>query len=125
MKKLAVAACSLAFAAATAAPITARADTLVGTFSTGTLLDDGGCATLTINRGIGAGFTSANVQMSGYDLQYTSSDHHMTRARAQISNVVYNRTTGNVSFTVNTCFHDVNLDDDYRWSVSFTIVGNR
>lgn len=125
MRKLAAAACSLAFAAATAAPITAKADTVVGTFSTGTLLDDGGCATASFNRGIGTGFVSANVQMSGYDLQYTDSDHHMTRARAQISNVFYNRATGNVSFTVNTCFHDVNLDDDYRWSVQFTIVGNR
>jgi hypothetical protein len=123
MTKIATAACVLALSAIAAAP--AKADTLIGTFTTGSQLDDGGCATTTFSRGIGTGFTSANVQISGWDLRYTDSDHHITRARAEISNVVYNSATGNVSFTANTCFHDVNLDDDYRWQISFTIVAQR
>lgn len=125
MSKLIATACTLALAAVTAAPLTAKADTLLGTFSTGTILDEGGCSTLSFSRGIGTGFASANVQVSGWDLKYTNSDHHMTRARVDVSNVSYNRSTGNVSFTVNTCFHDDNLDDDYNWQLSYTIVGQR
>lgn len=126
MTKLIATACAFALAAVSAgAPHTAKADTLVGTFSTGSHLDDGGCASLSFSRGIGTGFVSANVQISGWDLKYTSSDHHITRARVDVSGVSYNRTTGNVAFTVNTCFHDSNLDDDYTWQVSYTIVGQR
>lgn len=100
----------------------ANADRLKGTFSTGRHLDGGGCFSQSFNRGVGTGYISANVQLSGWSLDYYSSDHHIDHAKVQISGVVYNRDTGNVSFTVQGCYDDKNDDDDFYWEVWYTIL---
>jgi hypothetical protein len=106
-------------------PMTGHASTLIGTYSTGTHWDSGGCFGQWFNRGIGPGYRAANVQLTGHDMRYTSSDHHITRSAMRITNVSYNSTTGNVSFKVSGCFHDKNPTDDIYWQAYYTIVGDK
>ena len=103
-------------------PMTAQADNVIGTYSTGSFLDTGGCFSRTFNRGIGTGYRSANVQLSGWSLQYVYSDHHIRNASVYITGVYYNQFTGNLSFTVSGCYYDQNADDDFYWSVNYTVV---
>jgi hypothetical protein len=100
----------------------ANADRIKGSYSTGQHLDGGGCFSQSFSRGIGTGYVSANVQLSGWDLNYKSSDHHIDRVKVRISGVSYNSSTGNVSFTVSGCYDDKNDDDDYYWEVWYTIL---
>lgn len=102
-------------------PLSSSADVLIGSFNTGTSFDGGGCFSRTFNRGIGVGYRSANVQLSGWSLQYVSSDHHIRRASVRITGVNYNRFTGNVAFTVSGCYYDQNADDDFYWNADYTI----
>jgi hypothetical protein len=107
-------------------PMTASADQLIGSFVTSTFLSPGGCSSAVINRGIGAGFRSANVQLTGFSMQYTGGGLTTARAQnreaAEIRNVTYSPATGNVSFTVMTCHHDDNRDDDFNWFIRYTVL---
>lgn len=114
---------AVVIAMAALGPMSAQADTLIGTFDTGRIFNSGGCFDRTFNRGIGRGFRTANVQLAGWDLTYRSKDHHITRATVRISNVDYRSSTGNVSFRVTGCYHDKNRDDDFDWQVWYTVLG--
>ena len=72
--------------------------------------------------GIGPGYRAVNVQLSGWSLQYASEDHHIRTAAVRISNVQYNASTGNVTFTISGTYRDKNGDDDFNWAVYYTIL---
>jgi hypothetical protein len=105
-------------------PIAGHASTLIGLYDTGRHFDSGGCFGKWFNRGIGAGYRAANVQLAGHDMYYESSDHHIRRSKMRISHVGYNRSTGNVSFYVSGCFHDKNPTDNIYWRAFYTIVAD-
>ncbi len=106
-------------------PLTGQASTLLGTYSTGSNFDSGGCFGRWFNRGIGINYRAANVQLAGHDMRYASSDHNITRSSMRITHVSYNSTTGNVSFYVSGCFHDKNPSDDIYWQAYYTIVADQ
>jgi hypothetical protein len=106
-------------------PMTSHASTFITTFNTGTFFEDGGCFSRIFNRRIGSGFRAANVQLSGFDMSYTSGDHHIRRSSMKIARVAYDPISGNVAFTVSGCFHDKNGDDDFTWSADISIVGDQ
>ncbi|MCZ6594466.1 MAG: hypothetical protein O6943_06065 [Bacteroidetes bacterium] len=60
--------------------------------------------------------------MSGWDLNFANKDHHIDRIKVRISNVRYNETTGEVTFTVSGFYRDKNGDDDFEWEVWYTIL---
>jgi ABC-type transport system substrate-binding protein len=91
-------------------------------FTEATLLDDGGCASTTFNRGIGAGFNSVAVALQGFSSTYVSSDHNMRRESARITGTSYNRITGNLAVSFEVCHHDQNSDDDFNWFVRYLVV---
>jgi hypothetical protein len=107
-------------------PMAGHASTLIGDhYSTGVHFDSGGCFGKWFSRGIGPGYKDANVQLAGHDMWYESSDHHIKRSSMRISNVSYNRGTGNVSFFVSGCFHDKNPTDNIYWNAFYTIVADQ
>lgn len=91
-------------------------------FEEASRLDDGGCATATFNRGIGAGFNAVAVALQGFSATYTSTDHHIRRESARITGFSYNRTTGNLAVSFEVCHHDQNSDDDFTWFVRYTVL---
>jgi hypothetical protein len=72
--------------------------------------------------GIGPGYRAVNVQLAGWSLRYASDDHHLRTASVRISNVQYNASTGNVTFTISGAYRDKNGDDDFVWAVDYTIL---
>ena len=72
--------------------------------------------------GIGTGFRTVNVQLSGWSLRYASDDHNIKTVSVRISNVQYNAATGNVSFLISGAYRDTNGDDDFVWDVQYTIL---
>lgn len=91
------------------------------TNQTGPTFDSGGSFSKTISHGMGAGYADANVQISGWDLNFVHSDHHIDRVKLFITNKYYNRTTGYVTFTIQGAYQDKNYDDDFYWNVQYTI----
>jgi hypothetical protein len=73
--------------------------------------------------GIGTGFRCVNVQLAGWDLDFTNQDHHVDRIQVRIRNVSYNSSSGEVRFNVTGYYRDKNGDDDYHWEVWYTILG--
>lgn len=90
--------------------------------STGVHDDFGNSFSETFNFGIGPGFDCVNVQLAGWDLNFTSKDHHIDRVKVRINDVDYDETSGNVAFTVSGFYRDKNGDDDFQWEVWFTIL---
>ena len=72
--------------------------------------------------GIGVGYRAVNVQLTGWSLSYASGDHHIKTAAVRISNVQYNPSTGNLTFTITGAYRDANGDDDFNWAVYYTIL---
>lgn len=103
-------------------PLIANADHLKGTFYTGYFNDSGGSFTRSFNQYVGTGYMSANVQLSGWALDFDSGDHHIDRCQVLISDVTYNKNTGVVSFTVKGAYDDKNDDDNYVWRAWYTIL---
>ena len=95
---------------------------MVRTGTTGLHQDFGNSFSETFRVGLGPGFRCVNVQLSGWDLNFTHKDHHIDRIQVRISNVTYNATTGEVSFTVSGFYRDKNGDDDFEWEVWYTIL---
>ena len=90
--------------------------------TTGSHQDFGNSFSETFRAGIGPGFDCVNVQLAGWDLNFTKKDHHIDRIRVRIHNVNYDPGTGEVSFTVSGHYRDKNGDDDFEWEVWFTIL---
>lgn len=95
---------------------------LVREGTTGLHDDFGNAFSENFNLGIGPGFDCINVQLSGWDLNFSSKDHHIDRVRVQITNVGYDAVSGNVSFTASGHYRDKNGDDDFQWEVWYTIL---
>jgi hypothetical protein len=87
----------------------------------------GGTFSMPANFGIGTGYRAVNVQLAGWSLRYANVngadvDHHIQKGSVRISNVQYNASTGNVSFTISGAYRDKNGDDDFTWTVYYTIL---
>jgi len=100
----------------------ALAQCLIQEGTTGEHDDFGNSFSETFNIGIGPGFECVNVQLSGWDLDFRSKDHHIDHIQVRISNIAYDGTTGNVSFRVSGFYRDKNGDDDFTWQVWWTIL---
>ena len=72
--------------------------------------------------GISTGFTCVNVQLSGWNLDFTSKDHHIDSVSVRISEIDYDKMNGDVTFLVNGTYRDKNKDDDFRWEVWYTVL---
>lgn len=59
--------------------------------STGLIFDSGHKFSHEENRGIGLGFHCVNVQLSGWDLDFASKDHHIDHIAVQIRDVDYTK----------------------------------
>jgi len=90
--------------------------------TTGLHQDFGNDFSETFRVGIGPGFRCVNVQLSGWYLDFASKDHHIDTIQVRISDVAYNATTGEVTFTVRGYYRDKNGDDDFTWEVWYTIL---
>jgi len=95
---------------------------LVRDGTTGQHEDFGNAFSETFRAGIGPGFRCVNVQLSGWNLDFESADHHIDTIQVRISNVAYNATTGEVSFKVTGSYRDKNGDDNFRWEVWYSIL---
>jgi hypothetical protein len=105
-----------------AAAATSLSRCLLRNGTTGLNADFGNSFSGSFTIAIGTGFECVNVQLAGWHLDFTSSDHHINTIQVRISNVSYNVNTGGVSFTVSGFYRDVNGDDDFEWEVFFTIL---
>jgi hypothetical protein len=95
---------------------------LIRNGTTGLHEDFGNSFSETFALGIGPGFRCVNVQLAGWYLDYVNDDHHINTAQVRISNVTYNSTTGEVTFTVSGYYRDKNGDDDFTWEVWYTVL---
>ncbi len=91
--------------------------------TTGLHQDFGNSFSETFRVGLGPGFRCVNVQLAGWYLDFAHKDHKIDTIQVRISNVTYNTTTGEVSFTVGGYYRDKNGDDDFEWEVWYTILG--
>jgi len=83
--------------------------------------DGGGCDSYSASHFIGPIWGTPWVALTGWDLEYTSADHHIDDINVEISSISISGQ--NVTFTVSACLSDNNDDDDFRWVAYYVIVG--
>jgi hypothetical protein len=93
------------------------------TFDTGVQYSPGGEFSETFFEFIGTGFTVVDVWLQSWGLSFgVDYDHHLRRVSVRIDSVSYNPSTGYVTVTIRGAYHDKNSDDDYSWSVRYTVL---
>ena len=88
-----------------------------------TPLSYSGSGTGCVSRGVTAGGpgTGAYVALTGWNLEYTTSDDHdIESIKAYITGV--SETTANIIFTVTACLSENDNDDSFRASVDWVAV---
>jgi len=83
--------------------------------------DFGGSFSTDLTDVIGTGYKCVTVQISGWYVDFASSDHHINTISFRFRNVSYNPTTGAVTWKLDGWYQDKNGDDDYQWRVWWTI----
>jgi hypothetical protein len=82
-----------------------------------------------ISRQIGSGYQVVDVQVRGWELEYTSEDRHVSWMFVRIDDVSYNSQTGNVSFTVSALLEDFDGSTggtaEFFWKVRYAIFAVR
>lgn len=98
---------------------------LGGPYTTGSISDGGGYFLRTsqyLNRYIGKGYAIVNVELTGWSFDFKSDDHHIDQIGIYIHNILYNKNTGVVSFSVSGRYNDKNNDDAYNCEVFYKIL---
>ena len=90
--------------------------------ATGT--DGGGSVTHNgaVTSGALQGFDDAVVLPRGWTFNYDDDDHHIDRTAFALRNVVYDPSSGTVTWTAGISYHDKNSDDDYAWSYDVSVL---
>jgi hypothetical protein len=86
--------------------------------------DGGGSAThngTVINAAL-QGFDDAVVLPQGWTFNYDDDDHHIDRTALFLRNVVYDPSSGTVSWNAGISYHDKNSDDDYAWDYDVAVL---
>lgn len=68
-------------------------------------------------------FSKAVVLLAGWKFDFTSSDHHINRISLKISNITFNKVTGEVRWKTSVIYADKNFDDHYRYQYQYIILG--
>ena len=94
-------------------------------YSTGNILETSNGFSKTITRYVGKNWELVNVQLNGFEFDFVSNDHHISRIKMFIQDKSYNASTGYVSFKINGLYTDKYGDDYYTWDTRYTLVAMR
>ncbi len=67
-------------------------------------------------------YENALVFPLGWKFDFKSRDHHINENNFKVQNVLYNKTTGKVSWSTHLKYSDKNHDDDYYWSYKVAVI---
>ncbi|MBN2610363.1 MAG: hypothetical protein JXB00_02300 [Bacteroidales bacterium] len=68
-------------------------------------------------------FPNAIILIAGWRFDFTSGDHHINKIFLNISNIVFNRTNGEIKWKTQVTYADKNFDDNYRYMYNYIILG--